>query len=63
MNKKYTIEQALKAVYGAIHRNIPILAIHNDLLDAGFKPEKADIIIRWAQQYKIATRPAFKKAR
>jgi hypothetical protein len=63
MSRKYTIAEALRAVYGAVHRGIPMMAIHGDLLDNGFEAKKADIIIRWAQQYKLATRPAFKKAR
>lgn len=44
----HTTEEAIKAVARALHYGVPEVACKFDLVQDGFKPEKAEIILRWA---------------
>jgi hypothetical protein len=46
-----TIEEAIRSVSGALKAGANEKLISLILIDDGFKPEKAQIIIRWAKQY------------
>jgi hypothetical protein len=48
----HTIEQALEACYKGVRDGISSFLLKNALIIDGFTPEKADLIIRWAQQSK-----------
>jgi hypothetical protein len=47
-----SIEEAIEAVSGALRAGASEKIVALTLIDDGFKPEKAQIIIRWAKQYK-----------
>lgn len=44
----HTIEEAIKATARAIHFGVSEAACKFDLVQDGFKPERAAIIVRWA---------------
>ncbi len=47
----HTTEQALEASIGALRDGMSPYILRSALISDGFKPNKAETIIRWASQY------------
>jgi hypothetical protein len=46
----HTVEESIKAVSRALRFGVSEIACKFDLVEDGFKPEKAAVIVRWALQ-------------
>lgn len=49
MKPKHTTQEAIDASIRCLLGGMPTLIVKHHLIEDGFKPPKADIVIRWAK--------------